>query len=102
MAQLAQLADAEAAEMKERHRARDAAIRRYEAAHSAIVEAEKALVAARQEQAEAIGALLASGLDTTTVGALLGIDARRVREARAAKRERNVEAHVRPKAPVVS
>jgi hypothetical protein len=85
-AQLAELAETEAAALRERHKAREAAVRRYEAARAGIEEAERSLVAGRDEQAAAVVALIDTGLDSTAVAQLLGVDARRVREARAAKR----------------
>jgi len=85
-AQLAELAEAEAATLRERHKAREAAVRRYEAARARIEQAERSLSAGRDEQAAAVTELLSTGLEPTAVARLLGIDARRVREARAAKR----------------
>lgn len=85
-AQLAELAEAEAATLRERHKAREAAVRRYETAGAKLKEAERSLLAGRDEQAAAVVALIDTGLDSNAVAQLLGIDARRVREARAAKR----------------
>ena len=85
-AQLAELAETEAAALRERHKAREAAVRRYETARAKLEEAERSLLAGRDEQAAAVVALIDTGLDSTAVAQLLGIDARRVREARAAKR----------------
>jgi len=85
-AQLAELAEAEATALRERHKAREAAVRRYETARAKLEEAERSLVAGRDEQAAAVAALIDTGLDSTAVAQLLGIDARRVRETRAAKR----------------
>lgn len=74
--------------MRERHRAREAAIRQYEAGKAAHAQAERNVVAARQEQTNAVRSLVDSGLDVNTVANLLGIDARRVREARPSRRSR--------------
>jgi hypothetical protein len=84
-AQLAELAETEAAALRERHKAREAAVRHYETARAKLEEAERSLAAGRNEQAAAVVALIDTGLDSTAVAQLLGIDARRVREARAAK-----------------
>jgi len=86
-AALAELADAEAAALKERHKAREAALRRYGAAEGSILQAQQIMASGRAEQAKAIGELLATGLDVGAVAKLLGIDPRRVREARATKAE---------------
>jgi len=85
-AQLQQLADQEAASLRERHKARDAAIRQYDTASAAIADADQLLARAKQDQANAIGTLLDSGLDVANVASVLGLDPRRVREARPAKR----------------
>ena len=85
-AQLAELAETEAAALRDRHKAREAAVRRYETARARLEQAERSMVAGRDEQAAAVVALLETGLDSAAVAQLLGIDARRVREARAAKR----------------
>ena len=83
---MAELADSEASQLRDRHKAREAAVRRYDAGRAAVAEAEVALASAKREQAEAMVALLGTGLDTSAVAAVLGVDARRVREARSAVR----------------
>ena len=85
-ARLSELAEVEAAELKERQRARDAAIRHYDTAQAAITDAEAAMASARAQQAVAITALLESGLDVNAVATVVGLDPRRVREVRSAKR----------------
>jgi hypothetical protein len=85
-AQLQQLAEQEAAALRERHKARDAAIRQYDSASAAIADAEKLAAQAKQDQANAIATLLESGLDVANVASVLGLDPRRVREARPATR----------------
>ncbi|HET9060525.1 MAG TPA: hypothetical protein VFN61_11435 [Acidimicrobiales bacterium] len=92
--QLAELADAEAAQLKQRHKDREAAIRRYENARRALTDAETAMASARQEQASAIGSLLDSGLDTNAVAGVLGVDARRIREARSVTKRAKSDAGV--------
>ena len=81
-AQLSELADAEVAALRERQRAREAAVRLYETGRTRVAEAEQSLAVGRDEQAEAIVALLGTGLDANAVAQLFGIDTRRVREAR--------------------
>ena len=85
-AQLQELADQELAQVRERHKARDNAIRRYDTAAAAVADAEQAMTRARDEQAEAIATLLATGLDVSAIATVLGLDPRRVREIRSAKR----------------
>jgi hypothetical protein len=77
VAQLQELADQELAQVRERHKARDNAIRRYDTAAAAVADA---------EQAEAIATLLATGLDVSAIATVLQLDPRRVREIRSAKR----------------
>ena len=86
-AALAELAEAEAVALKERRKAREAALRRYGSAEGSILQAQQTMSSGRAEQAKAIGELLATGLDVGAVAKLLGIDPRRVREARATKAE---------------
>ena len=85
-AQLQQLAEQEAAALRERHKARDAAIRQYDSASAAIADAEKLVAQAKQDQAGAIATLLESGLGVADVASVLGLDPRRVREARPSTR----------------
>jgi hypothetical protein len=85
-AQLQQLAEQEAGALRERHKARDGAIRQYDIASAAIADAEKLVARAKQDQSNAIATLLESGLDVTNVASVLGLDPRRVREARPASR----------------
>lgn len=61
-------------------------MRLYEAARASVEEAERAIATAREDQANAIVSLLSTGLDANTVAGALGVDARRVREARASAR----------------
>ena len=81
-AQLQELAEQELAQVRERHKARDAAIRQYDSASAAIADAEKLVAQAKQDQGNAIATLLESGLDVANVSSVLGLDPRRVREAR--------------------
>ena len=86
-AALAELAEAEAAALKQRHKAREAALRHYGSAEGSILHAQQLMSSGRVERAKAIEELLATGLDVTAVAKLLGLDPRRVREARSAKAE---------------
>ena len=62
-AQLAELADAEAATLRQRHKAREAAVRRYEVAKAKVEQAEHSIAAGRDEQVVAVVALLETGRD---------------------------------------
>lgn len=79
------MAEAEAAALKQRHKAREAALRHYGSAEGSILQAQQLMDSGRVERAKAIEELLATGLDVTAVAKLLGLDPRRVREARGAK-----------------
>jgi hypothetical protein len=83
---LQELADQELAQVRERHRARDSAVRQFDTAAAAIADAEQAIARARDRQGAAITGLLESGLEVTAVATMLGLDPRRVRELRSAKR----------------
>ncbi len=84
---LAELAEQEAAQLRELQQSRLSAVRQFDTARAAILHAEKSLAIARQDQAMAVATLLGSGLDVSTVAHLLEIDPRRVRELRGPKRE---------------
>ena len=84
-AALADLAEAEVAAVKQRLKAREAALRHYGSAEGSLLQAQQLMSSGRIERAKAIEELLATGLDITAVANLLGLDPRRVREARAAK-----------------
>jgi hypothetical protein len=83
---LQELADQELALVRERHRARDIAVRQFDTAATAIVDAEQAIGQARDQQGAAISALLGTGLEASAVASMLQLDPRRVRELRSAKR----------------
>ncbi len=101
VAQLAQLADAEATALKERHRAREQAVRSYVAATAAVTEAETAIAHAKADQGAAIAALVDSGLGTTAVARVLGLTPGVVAAALSAARKASKGTAVEPPSPAV-